>query len=161
MIYLGIDPGTATTGFAFIQTTLDKNSYSILEYGVISTPKSDSEEVRLHTLYTDLITLLNKYQPEVVGIEKLFFSTNHKTAISVAQARGICLLACQQEGTTIKEYTPLQVKSTLCGYGKADKAQVQRAVQQTFKLKNVPKPDDAADALALALCATIRNNKTL
>ncbi len=161
MIYIGIDPGTATTGFAFIKLGTKNGQYEIIKYGVVTTKKTDSEQERLKVLYDDLTDLIKLYQPVAGGIEKLFFSTNHKTAISVAQARGVCLLACKNQGLELSEYTPLQVKSTLCGYGKAVKSQVQRAVQQTFQLKSLPKPDDAADALAIALCSTIRINKAL
>ncbi len=154
MIYLGIDPGTATTGFGVIQRNKTaKPEYNILDFGVISTPKTDSDADRLITLYKDLASLIEKYQPNMVGIEKLFFATNQKTAITVSQARGVALLACAQAKLIIKEFTPLQVKSTLCGYGKADKKQVQSMVKMTFGLKHIPKPDDAADALAIALCA--------
>lgn len=161
MIYLGIDPGTATTGFGVIQKVASKTKtrqqpeYQILEFGVISTDKKDSDAKRLEILFSDLSEIIKKYKPDFVGIEKLFFANNQKTAITVSQARGVALLSCSQAKVPIFEFTPLQVKSSLCGYGKADKKQVQRMVQQTFKLKNIPKPDDAADALAIALCAAI------
>lgn len=173
MIYLGIDPGTATTGFGVIKTVgieaaakaISKATpaakrqrsaeYDILEFGVISTKKTDSDARRLQVLYEDLIALIKKHQPDYIGIEKLFFTSNQKTAMTVSQARGVALLACNQGGAQILEFTPLQVKNTLCGYGKADKKQVQSMVQQTFNLKNIPKPDDAADALAIALCAAV------
>ena len=156
MIYLGIDPGTATTGFGIIKKTNNpKQEYDILEFGVISTPKTDSDAKRLEIIYDDLSALFKKHKPDFVGIEKLFFTTNQTTAMTVSQARGIALLASEQAKVPILEFTPLQVKNTLCGYGKADKKQVQSMVQQTFKLKNIPKPDDAADALAIALCAAV------
>lgn len=156
MVYLGIDPGTATTGFGIIkQTAPRKQEYEILEFGVISTSKKDTDSKRLQILYEDIATLLKKYKPDFVGVEKLFFTKNQTTAMTVSQARGVVLLACQQAGVQLLEFTPLQVKNTLCGYGKADKKQVQRMVQQTFKLKAIPKPDDAADALAIAVCAAV------
>ncbi len=166
MIYLGIDPGTATTGYGIIRKnklrasvkTGERNKqpeYEILEFGVIETPKTHSDAKRLQTIYEDLSGLMKKYKPEFVGIEKLFFTKNQTTAMTVSQARGIALLTCSQAKAVILEFTPLQVKNTLCGYGKADKRQVQHMVQQTFKLKNIPKPDDAADALAIALCAAV------
>lgn len=160
MIYLGIDPGTATTGFGIIKKGgASKNQssaeFEILKFGVITTKKTDSDAKRLQILFDDLSALLKKYKPSVVGIEKLFFAKNQTTAITVSQARGVAMLACSQNKAAILEFTPLQVKNTLCGYGKADKKQVQRAVQQSFKLKNIPKPDDAADALAIALCAAV------
>jgi crossover junction endodeoxyribonuclease RuvC len=167
MIYLGIDPGTATTGFGLIKklprgsapTTASKKvaipEYAIIEFGVISTKKTDSDAHRLQILYEDLSAIIKKHQPTMIGIEKLFFTNNQRTAMTVSQARGVALLACTQANVPILEFTPLQVKNTLCGYGKADKKQVQTMVQRTFKLKNIPKPDDAADALAIALCAAV------
>lgn len=181
MIYLGIDPGTATTGFGIIKKagvvathsrgttsatnrSVTKNvvakskkqsEYEIIKFGVISTEPIDSDADRLQILYEDLVAIIKKYQPAVVGIEKLFFTNNQKTAMTVSQARGVVLLACNQAKVPILEFTPLQVKNTLCGYGKADKKQVQTMVQRTFNLKNIPKPDDAADALAIALCTSV------
>lgn len=156
MIYLGIDPGTATTGFGIIKKSDNKKlEYDILEFGVIETPKVESDAQRLQTIYEDLSAIIKKHKPTYFGIEKLFFATNQRTVMTVSQARGIALLAASQANLKILEFTPLQVKSTLCGYGKADKKQVQRMVQQTFKLKSLPKPDDAADALAIALCAAV------
>lgn len=162
MIYLGIDPGTATTGYGVITKSSSKNlnrraqsEYDILEFGVISTKKTDTDAHRLQVLYEDLAAIIKKHKPDLIGVEKLFFSTNQTTAMTVSQARGVVLLASNQSGAPILEFTPLQVKNTLCGYGKADKKQVQSMVQQTFKLKNIPKPDDAADALAIALCAAV------
>lgn len=156
MIYLGIDPGTATTGFGVIsQASPKKQEYEILEFGVISTKKTDTDAHRLQILYEDLSAIIKKYKPDLVGIEKLFFSNNQTTAMTVSQARGVALLACNQAKIPILEFTPLQVKNTLCGYGKADKKQIQSVVQKTFKLKNIPKPDDAADALAIAICAAV------
>mgnify|MGYP001577386672 CR=1 FL=1 len=152
MTILGIDPGTATTGFGIIEQLEQKSSYRILEFGVISTSKIDTDEQRLKILYQDICSLIKKYKPQKVGIEKLFFTTNQKTAMTVSQARGVVLLACALNNLKIKEFTPLQVKNILCGYGKADKKQVQFMVKQTFGLKTSPKPDDAADALAIALC---------
>lgn len=156
MIYLGIDPGTATTGFGIIRKTKDpKQEYEILEFGVIETSKKDSDSLRLKILYTDLVSIIKKHKPDIVGVEKLFFTKNQTTAMTVSQARGVTLLACEQSNVSLLEFTPLQVKNTLCGYGKADKKQVQSMVQKTFKLKHIPKPDDAADALAIALCAAV------
>lgn len=153
MIILGIDPGTATTGFGVIKKVENKKSeYEILEFGVIATKKSDSDATRLAVLFNDLSAIINKYKPNKVGVEKLFFTSNQTTAMTVSQARGVVLLACQQNNLEIHEFTPLQIKNTLCGYGRADKKQVQAIVQQTFSLKQVPRPDDAADALAIALC---------
>lgn len=158
MIILGIDPGTATTGFGIIEQSKNKTQHQILEFGVISTSKLDSDEERLKILYQDISVLIKKYKPEKVGIEKLFFTNNKTTAMTVSQARGVVLLACALSNIEVKEFTPLQVKNILCGYGKADKKQVQFMIKQTFNLKITPKPDDAADALAIALCAAWQNS---
>lgn len=154
MIILGIDPGTATTGYGVIkQSNKNKSEYAILDFGVIETKKTDTDAHRLEILFADLSLIIKKHKPDRVGIEKLFFTSNQTTAMTVSQARGVALLACAQGKIDISEFTPLQVKNTLCGYGRAEKKQIQAVVQQTFKLKNIPKPDDAADALAIALCA--------
>ena len=151
MTILGIDPGTATTGFGIIKQT--KNQPELVDFGVITTKKTLSDAERLEILAGDIKELIKKYKPAAVGVEKLFLTTNQKTVMTVSQARGVVLLIAQQEHVPIFEFTPLQVKSFICGYGKAEKKQVQYIVQQTFKLKTPPKPDDAADALAIALCA--------
>jgi crossover junction endodeoxyribonuclease RuvC len=153
MIILGIDPGTATTGFGIIQSTKKSNDFALVDFGVISTKKTNTDAERLKILADDLKKLIKKYKPDAVGVEKLFFTTNQKTVMTVSQARGAVLLVCQTSGIPILEFTPLQVKSFICGYGKAEKKQVQYNIQKTFKLKAPPKPDDAADALAIALCA--------
>lgn len=154
MIIIGIDPGTATTGFGIIKyDNNQKSEFKILEFGVISTNKKDSDAERLKTLFEDLTYLIKKYKPQKIGVEKLFFTSNQKTAMTVSQARGIILLTAKLFNLELNEFTPLQVKSTLCGYGKADKKQVQFMIKQTFGLKAIPKPDDAADALAIALCS--------
>jgi crossover junction endodeoxyribonuclease RuvC len=154
MTILGIDPGTAKTGFGVIKQKNDRRGeYEILDFGVISTSKTLSDAKRLKILMDDLGAIIKKFKPDRVGIERLYFTNNQKTAMTVAQARGVVLLACEQHEIPMKEFTPLQVKSTLCGYGKAEKKQVQFMVQKTFGLKKLPKPDDAADALAIALCA--------
>lgn len=156
MIILGIDPGTATTGYGIIEQSEKRSEdFTIVSFGVISTAKKLSDAERLSILYTDLTDLIRKYQPTKIGVEKLFFTSNQTTAITVAQARGVVLLTAAQQNLQLKEFTPLQVKSILTGYGKADKKQVQYMVQQTFGLKRLPKPDDAADALAIALCAAL------
>ncbi len=151
MIVLGIDPGTATTGYGIIQT--QKNQLQLVDFGIISTDKKLSDSERLEILGSDVEELIKKYKPKCVGVEKLFFTTNQKTVMTVSQARGVVLYVCKKAGIPILEYTPLQVKSFICGYGKADKKQVQFMVQKTFALKKPPKPDDAADAIAIALCA--------
>lgn len=152
MIILGIDPGTATTGYALIKKQKN-NSFEIVDFGVISTKKTKSDSERLLEVQKDLTKIIAKYKPEIAGVEKLYFENNAKTAMTVSQARGVVLLTLQQKKVKLLEFTPLQVKSIICGYGKAEKKQVQLMVQKTFNLKSLPKPDDAADALAIALCA--------
>lgn len=152
MIILGIDPGTATTGYALIKKQKN-NSFEIVDFGVISTKKTKSDSERLLEVQKDLVKIISKYKPEIAGVEKLYFENNAKTAMTVSQARGVVLLTLQQKKVKLLEFTPLQVKSIICGYGKAEKKQVQLMVQKTFNLKSLPKPDDAADALAIALCA--------
>ncbi len=135
MIILGIDPGTATTGYGVIkQNTKNKSEFEIVDFGVITTKKTLSDAARLAVLAKDLEGIIKQFKPERVGIEKLFFKNNQKTAMTVSQARGVILLLCEQANIPIEEFTPLQVKNRLCGYGKADKKQVQFMVQQTFKL---------------------------
>jgi crossover junction endodeoxyribonuclease RuvC len=132
-----------------------------VDFGVISTKPKLPDAERLKILALDLKKIIKKYKPAAVGVEKLFFTTNQKTVMSVAQARGVVLLVAQQHNIPILEFTPLQVKNFICGYGKAEKKQVQYMVQKTFKLKEPPKPDDAADALAVALCASFFHKKHL
>lgn len=155
MIILGIDPGTATTGYGVISSKT-KDVFEVLDYGVIATKKPDTDSRRLEILSADINELIKKYEPDRMGVEKLFFTTNQKTAMGVSQARGVVLLAAEQHKLPIFEFTPLQVKSIICGYGKAEKKQVQFMVQKTFGLSSIPKPDDAADALAIALCAAMK-----
>jgi crossover junction endodeoxyribonuclease RuvC len=152
MIILGIDPGTATTGFGIVKT--HNNNQTIVDFGVISTDKKLSDAQRLKILGDDLAELIKKFKPDAVGIEKLFFTTNQKTVMTVSQARGVALYLAQTYNLPIFEFTPLQVKNFICGYGKADKKQVQFVIKKIFSLKQTPKPDDAADALAIALCAS-------
>ncbi len=150
MTILGIDPGTATTGFGLIKIT--KHQSELVDFGVITTDKKLSDAERLKILGDDINELIKKFKPSCVGVEKLFFTTNQKTVMTVSQARGVVLYLAQKNNLPILEFTPLQVKSFICGFGKADKKQVQFMVKQTFKLKSAPKPDDASDALAVALC---------
>lgn len=150
MIILGIDPGTATTGFGLIKKEGQK--FSMLDYGCILTPAKTALHDRLETIFEELSELIEKYQPDHLAVEELFFATNAKTAISVAQARGVILLSGKKKNISIFEYTPLEVKMALTGYGKADKKQIQQMVKTILSLREIPKPDDAADALAIALC---------
>src|SRR3989344_1291022 len=152
MIVIGIDPGTTTTGFGILNR-LSRDVYEVLNYGVMETKPKISQSVKLAEIYKDLNSLIEKYKPDIFSVEKIFFNKNARTAISVSQARGICLLVAGLHKLEVFEYTPLQVKQTLVGYGRAEKKQVQYMVKQVLKLKDIPKPDDAADALAIAICA--------
>lgn len=150
MIILGLDPGTATTGYGVIRQTSFK--ISAIAYGTILTKPEMPMEQRLQVIYNDLGKVLRQYRPDEVAIEKLFFGRNTTTAITVGQARGVLLLRLAQENLPIGEYTPMQVKKALVGHGGAEKKQVQFMVQQFLKLDEMPRPDDAADALAIAIC---------
>lgn len=150
MRILGIDPGYAILGYGII----DKkgNRYSVCDYGVVTTNPSMAMPDRLKYLYTQIMEIIHEYEPDVVSIEELFFNTNSKTALLVGQARGVVILACANSGIEIREYTPLQIKQGLVGYGRADKKQVQAMVKAILNLNEVPQPDDTADALAAAIC---------
>jgi len=150
MRIIGIDPGTATTGFCILDK--ENSEIKLLDYGCIKTSKDFQDSERLKQISDDIDTLIDKWNPEKASIEKLFFNKNVKTAMSVAQARGVIIERLENKNIKQKEYTPLQIKSAVCGYGKADKKMVQEMVRLTFGLKEIPKPDDAADAIAAALC---------
>ena len=150
MRILGIDPGIATIGFGVLD--FDRNSYRLVKCGVISTPAHTSLSSRLEQIYDDTVNILEMFKPDAVSVEELFFNTNITTGISVAHGRGVILLACRKAGVKIYEYTPLQVKQAVCGYGRAGKNQVMDMVKRICGLPAPPKPDDAADAVALALC---------
>lgn len=147
---LGIDPGTATTGYGLVRLLSD-GGLAAVSYGIISTPKDTPMPVRLEMLYDDLTRLLKKHKPDTAAVEKLFFSRNVTTAIAVGQARGVVMLALQKAGIDPSEYTPNEVKQAVAGYGSADKRQVQDMVRALLQLEKIPKPDDAADALAIAI----------
>ncbi len=149
-VVMGIDPGTATTGYGLVRDQEDGSLESIT-YGVIVTPPSLPAHKRLSLLYHDLNELLLLHHPDGVAVEKLFFQTNVKTAIAVGQARGVVLLAVSEAGLELGEYTPNEVKQAVAGYGSADKKQVQEMVRVLLQLPELPKPDDAADALAIAI----------
>jgi len=151
MIILGIDPGIADTGFGVIKKTND--SFRAEAFGAITTKKTDTLADRLQELFDEIKGLIKKHKPERIAVEQLFFAKNAKTAITVAHARGVILLAARTAGCEVHEYTPLQVKQAITGYGAADKNQIQHMVKTILALKNIPKPDDAADALAIAICA--------
>ena len=149
MIILGIDPGIAIVGWGVIEYCGSR--FKTLAYGSIQTPKEHSTEQRLASIYQELTVIIDRYQPSAMAVEELFFNTNQTTAIRVAEARGVILLAAQQKGLTIAEYTPLQVKQSVVGYGRAEKKQVIAMVTMLLGLGKPPKPDDTADALAVAV----------
>jgi crossover junction endodeoxyribonuclease RuvC len=151
MLVLGIDPGTATTGYGLIRET-EEGGFSVVEFGVILTPSTLAMEKRLLLLYEKLNEILLLHRPNSGAVEKLFFSRNVTNAITVSQARGVIMLALAQAKMQIAEYTPMEVKQAIAGYGGAEKKQVQIMVQMTLELDSLPKPDDAADALAVAVC---------
>ena len=148
MIILGIDPGIARLGWAVIETTHPPRPRA---YGCITTEKTDTLPFRLHVAYQAVTVLVKKYHPDVMSVEDLFFSKNAKTAISVGEARGVVLLAAAQQKVDVVSYSPLTVKQTICGDGSADKKQIGKMVTRILKLKEIPKPDDTADAIAIAL----------
>lgn len=150
MRILGIDPGYAILGYGIID--VKGNHFSVCTYGAIETDAKMAMPDRLKHLYFRLMEVIKDYQPDQASIEELFFNTNVKTAILVGQARGVAIVACANSGLEIYEYTPLQIKQGLVGYGRAEKKQVQAMVKTLLNLKEVPKPDDTADALAAALC---------
>lgn len=150
MRILGIDPGYAIVGYGVLDSVGAR--FSVVGFGAITTPAKTPFETRLQSIYDDMLCVIDKYHPEELSIEKLYFNTNTTTAIDVAQARGVIILAAVSRGLKINEYTPLQVKQAVTGYGKAEKRQVMEMVKSLLGLEAVPKPDDTADALALALC---------
>jgi len=149
MRILGIDPGTGILGFGVIEYS--KNSTSLIDAGVIRTPAKEDDAVRLKIIFDELSEIIATTKPDAMSVEKLFFAQNVTTAMTVAQARGVVLLAGKQAGLDIFEYTPLQIKQALTGYGRADKNQIQEMVKVILKLNEKPKPDDCADALAAAI----------
>ncbi|MBE5735784.1 MAG: crossover junction endodeoxyribonuclease RuvC [Clostridiales bacterium] len=155
MIILGIDPGLAIVGFGVLDK--QKGRTEVVDYGVINTPKEDTLPVRLEKIYKGMCALIDQYKPDQVAIEELFFNTNITTGIAVAEARGVIILACMNKGCKLFEYTPLQIKQALTGNGRADKHQVQFMVKAILKLNSIPRPDDAADGLAAALCHSQTN----
>ncbi len=150
-IYLGIDPGIADMGFGVVVVEAGKER--CLEYGSLKTAAGTPVGERLRTIHDGLSAIIRKYRPTTVGLEKLYFQKNVKTAMNVAEARGVILLCLAQHGLKVMEFNPSDIKIAVCGYGLADKSQVQRMVVTLLGLKEIPKPDDAADALAVALTA--------
>ncbi len=150
MIIMGIDPGFAITGYGVVK--YEGNKFSVLDYSAITTAASMKFSDRLLVLYNELEKLIDKYKPDAISIEELFFNKNIKTALTVGHGRGVAVLAAAKSGIDIFEYTPLQVKQSVVGYGRAEKAQIQQMVKAILNLPAIPKPDDVADALAVAIC---------
>lgn len=150
MIILGIDPGYAIVGYGVLEYS--NNKFKVIEYGAITTDSKENMFDRFKSIYDDICEVMERTKPDFMAIEELFFNSNQKTAINVAQARGVILLAAMNRGIRIFEYTPLQVKQAVAGYGRAGKKQVQQMVKLLLGLKEVPKPDDTADAVAIAIC---------
>lgn len=150
MRILGIDPGVATIGFGLIEASRAGNA--LIQYGVITTPAGQPLSERLLQIHQDMDALLDLFQPDEVAVEELFFSKNITTGISVAHGRGVILLSIAKKDIPIYEYTPMQVKQSVAGYGKAEKKQVMQMTQRLLHMEQIPRPDDAADALALAIC---------
>lgn len=151
MRILGIDPGLAIVGWGIVER-VNGMTFQPVAYGSINTPAKTEVSYRLSMIYKNLNAIIEKYHPDEMAVEELFFNTNQTTAIAVAEARGVILLAAQQHGITIAEYTPMQVKQAVVGYGKAEKRQVIDMVTRLLRLPAPPKPDDTADAIAIALC---------
>jgi crossover junction endodeoxyribonuclease RuvC len=150
MRIIGIDPGYAILGYGVVDSA--PNKYSLVECGVLTTDKDASMPERLKRIYSMLMEVIAEFEPETAAVEELYFNSNAKTAIKVGEARGAAILACANSGLPVYEYTPLQIKQALAGYGRADKRQMQEIVRRVCGLKDVPKPDDAADAVAAAIC---------
>ncbi|MBU1110010.1 crossover junction endodeoxyribonuclease RuvC [Patescibacteria group bacterium] len=166
-VILGVDPGLATTGIGVLiknKTLRHKGLGQELQaanWQTIDTSPTMSLGCRLEKIYAEITNIINKIKPDLAAVEKLYFGKNAKTAMLVGQARGVIILACQQKNLNIREYTPLEIKVATCGYGRADKRQVQRMIKQLLNLKEIPKPDDAADALAVAYTAAVAANSKL
>lgn len=150
MIILGIDPGYATIGYGIVDYT--KNKFTHISHGVITTKPTTPMNLRLAEIYKDLTDIIKMFKPDTAAIEELFWGTNVKTGVAVASARGVISLAVTHAGLPFGEYTPLQVKQAVVGYGRAEKNQVMQMVKSLLTLENIPRPDDAADALAVAIC---------
>lgn len=150
MIILGIDPGYAIVGYGVIE--YKNNHFTVIDYGAILTDAHTPFNIRLEKIYDELTSIIQRYKPVAMSVEKLFYNNNAKTVIDVSQARGVIMLAAQKNGVEAFEYTPLQVKQSVVGYGRAEKKQVQEMTRRILALDKVPKPDDTADALAMAIC---------
>lgn len=150
LLILGIDPGIAILGFGVIK--FEANKFTVIDYGAVTTEAGTPMSQRLTSIYNELTEIIEKYKPDVFAVEELFFNKNIKTALTVGHARGVAVLAGCKAGIPIYEYTPLQVKQAVVGYGRAEKSQIQQMVKILLNLREIPKPDDVADALAVAIC---------
>ena len=150
MVILGIDPGYAIIGWGVLEYRANK--FKVIDYGAVTTSAKTPFPLRLCDIYSGICEIIKKYEPQVLSMEKLFYNNNAKTVIDVAQARGVLMLTAQLEQIPVSEYTPLQVKQAVVGYGRAEKKQVMELTRRILKLQKIPKPDDAADALAIAIC---------
>ncbi len=150
MIILGIDPGYAIVGYGLIDYR--NNHFTVVDYGAILTDAGTPFNQRLERIYDSLTDIIEKYKPEAMSVEKVFYNSNAKTVIDVSQARGVIMLAAQKNKVPVFEYTPLQVKQSVVGYGRAEKKQIQEMTRRILALEKIPKPDDTADALAMAIC---------
>lgn len=166
LVILGVDPGLASTGWGVIkklkvksEKLKMKDGWGAIKYGVIRTKAGEVREERLQKIYDELQKLIKKYQPDLMAIEEVFFGKNAKTAMMVGQAQGVAVLAAVNLGKAIETFTPLQVKNAIVGYGRAEKRQVQVMVQKQLEMSKIPKPDDAADGLAVALTAAVTQNQ--
>jgi len=158
MIILGIDPGIATTGYGVIELQVTSYKLQVIDYGCIKTSLKLSFSERLLKIYNEIVTIIKKYKPARIGVESVYFAKNVKTAMKVSEARGVVMLAAGRLGIPVFELTPLQVKQALTSYGQASKLQVQEMVKRILNLKEIPRPDDAADALAVAItCAQTKH----
>ena len=151
MVILGIDPGTATTGYGLIKASKRTKKFKTIDYGCINTSPDFSDAERLNQTYKELNQIFKKYKPEILAIENIFFFKNSKTAIKVSQTKGVVLFWAAKHKIPVYEFTPLQVKMGILGYGRAKKKQMQKMIKEILELETIPKPDDAADALAIAL----------
>ncbi len=156
MIAIGIDPGTATSGYGIV--SLQDDTFSLIEYGTIETDKNLPDSKRLYILSEKISSLIKKHSPSFLAIENVYFFKNLKTALPVSQAKGVIMLTAEKAKIPVYEFTPLEVKITITGYGKADKNQMQEMIRLTLNLDEIPKPNDAADALGAAICGILRNN---
>lgn len=150
LLILGIDPGIAILGFGLVR--YEANKFTVIDYGAITTNAGTPMSSRLTQIYNELIDLIERYKPDAFAVEELFFNKNIKTALTVGHARGVAVLAGAKSGIQVYEYTPLQVKQAVVGYGRAEKSQIQQMVKILLNLREIPKPDDVADALAVAIC---------